>query len=316
MNKDLDALKSKYDINDLGDAKLVLGMRITRDRSKRTLVLDQQVYIQNILKRTGMEQCGSVDTPVELGKKLCDTGYCGGKPSDDGSRDFDTETYGSVVGSLQYAATSTRPDIAYAVNCVARYVQKPKVAHWNACKRVLRYLRGTSNLGLRFTGTTGNANFTCESVFSDADWGSDPTDRRSVTGYAVKMSHCAVSWVSKKQTTVALSSAEAEYMAISAATQEAKWIRQVLAELHHGMSSGIKLFSDNQSAIDIAKNDTQHSRTKHIDIRHHFIRDSVQAGEIDISWIPSEEQQADIFTKALPAVSYIRLRDQLMGRNQ
>lgn len=173
---------------------------------------------------------------------------------------------------MLYLVQGTRPNIAFAVNDVSRFNTNFDIAHWKAVKRILRYLRGTINYKLKYSkgiddGLVG---------FSDADWASDIDKRRSCTGYFFKMSNGAITWGSKRQPTVALSSAETEYMALSSAVQEAVWLKQFGAELCNGLSESIRLFSDSQSAIKLAESDGFRQRSKHIDIRHHYIREKVE----------------------------------------
>src|SRR6202045_2092894 len=199
--------------------------------------------------------------------------------------------YRSLVGGLMYAAISTRPDIAQSVNMISRYMQNPGQAHWVAGKRILRYLNGNRKLGLLYDGKKQpldkvsliqNEYRLNISAYTDADWGGDLDERKSTTGYIIKVNDCVVSWVSKKQSTVALSTAEAEYMAISAAVQEIKWITQLLDELNYQQAEIPVLYSDNKAAIAISENDLKHNRTKHIDIKHHFVREAIKMKKIRI----------------------------------
>jgi hypothetical protein len=299
-------LSQKYTIKDLGNAEWILGMKITRDRSKRILCLDQEVYINKVLQLFNMNECKSSHTPEEL-EKLSDKD-CPKKEEE--KEHMKLKPYESLVGSLLYAAISTRPDLSHAVNMVSRFMKNPGERHWIACKRILRYLKGTNKLKLVF-----EANQNAELVttaYTDADWGGDLDDRKSTTGYIIKVNDCLVSWISKKQRTVALSSAESEYMAISAALQEIKWINQLLEELTFKQQSPTKLFSDSQAAIAISGNDINHNRTKHIDIRHHFIRDAIKGKEVELEWVQTAEQEADILTKALGRIQFERLREKIM----
>ena len=151
------------------------------------------------------------------------------------------------------------------------------------------------------------------SAYSDADWAGDLDSRRSTTGYIVAINGCIVSWVSKKQTTIALSTTEAEYMAMSAATQEIKWVNQLLEELNLKQKEPVTLYTDNKSAKAISENDVSHDRTKHIDIRHHYVREAVKKAEIKVQWIETAEQMADIQTKAVEAKRFVKLRDMMMS---
>lgn len=202
--------------------------------------------------------------------------------------------YQEAVGSLLYVAQCTRPDIAFAVNDVSRFNSNFGLVHWNAVKRIIRYLKGTIDYKLKFTYDGMDI-----LGYTDSDWASDLDKRRSCTGYVFKLSDGAISWMSKRQPTVALSTTEAEYMAMSAATQEAIWLRQLYAELNHGTLKPLKLFCDNQGAIKMAGIDCYRARTKHIDIRHHFIREKINDKTIDIQYLPTNEMVADGLTKAV-----------------
>jgi hypothetical protein len=228
--------------------------------------------------------------------------------------------YRGAVGSLLYATLGTRPDIAHAVNEISRYMENPGETHWIATKRIMRYLCGTIDLGLVYRATTDGkfqdkVNAINIIAYSDSDWAGDRDDRKSTTGYVIKLNKSTISWLSKKQKTIALSSAEAEYMAICATAQEVMWLRQLLSEIlprTQPMSSTV-IYTDNQAAQAISKNDTFHDRTKHIDIRHHFVRDGIRAGLYHVDWIPTTKQLADIFTKGtLTTVDFVKFRDLVM----
>jgi hypothetical protein len=183
----------------------------------------------------------------------------------------------------------------------------------------MRYLAGTQGLSIVFGGDGAligkgpELNPIDVVAYADADWGGDKDDRKSTTGYVVKMDGNTVIWSAKKQKTVALSTAEAEYMAIAGVTQEVKWLNQLLSEMGFPTSdSGSQVLTDNQAALTIGTNDTYHERTKHIDIKYHFIRESVKNKEIDLKWIPTKNQLADIFTKAVSSGQFIALRSCVM----
>jgi hypothetical protein len=298
-------IMQKYKVRDLGEADWILQMKVTRDRKNQTLMLDQERYVEKVLEQFKMNQCKSAATPANQEKLLS---------TDDEQNGAITEMkelpYLSLVGSLLYAAITTRLDISYAVNVLSRFMKNPNQTHWQAGKRVLRYLHGTRNTGLIFRGSVSKELEIA--AYSDADWGGDHNDRRSTTGYIVTINGNVVSWVSKRQQTVALSTAEAEYMAISAVLQEVKWIKQLLKELNLPLKSPIQLFCDNQAAIAISKNDVNHARTKHIDIRHHYIREATKEREVELSWIETNNQLADILTKSLSGRTFIHFRNKLM----
>ncbi|XP_062538037.1 uncharacterized protein LOC134206350 [Armigeres subalbatus] len=194
-----------------------------------------------------------------------------------------------------YLAQSTRPDICYAVNVLSRFNSNPGERHWNAVKHLMRYVKGTSIYRLVYRR---NKQSIIEG-FSDADWASDHDDRKSTTGYVFTAQGGAISWCCKRQQTVALSTCEAEYMALSAAVQEALWWKRLRSLFEEEQS--IMIHCDNQSAISVAKNGGYQPRTKHIDIRHHFIRDAWEKGEVRIAYISTDKQTADGLTKPLLA---------------
>ena len=234
-----------------------------------------------------MDESKPVSTPVSPDVKLVH-----GETSDD---ECDQQMYQAVVGSLLYLSTKTRPDIAYAVSSIARFCARPTKEHWTAVKRILRYLKGTSNLGLLYR-EDGPAEIT---GYSDADWAGDIGDRKSTSGHIFLQGVAAISWKSSKQTCVALSTAEAEYVALSAAVQEAVWLQQLTSDLLSRSIQETSILEDNQSAICLAKNQQVHGRTKHIDIKYHFVRDLVEAGRIKLTYCASEDMVADFLSTSL-----------------
>ena len=208
--------------------------------------------------------------------------------------------YQSAVGAIMYAMLGSRPDIAYAISVLSQFNSNPAPQHWTAIKRVLRYLNGTKDYKLVYGGRSNNVNPTLLG-YCDADWASNIDDRRSMTGYVFTLAGGAISWQTKKQPTVALSSVEAEYMAATQATKEAIWFRSFFNEL--GMiniiSSPTIIFSDSQGSIALSKNPEHHARTKHIDIQHHFIREQVALGTVSFKFISTDVMAADILTKGL-----------------
>lgn len=277
-----------FKMKTLGTAKFCLGMRITR--SKNTITLDQQHYVEQILSRFGMSDCKSVTTPLNWSEKLTKD-LC---PKDDAERMLvDKNRYQQAVGCLNYLAQSTRPDIAFTVNLLSRFNQDPGERHWQAVKHALRYLRGTSNHCLKFHKDADDSII----GFSDADWASDPDERKSVTGFVFMAQGCAISWQSKKQQAVAISSCEAELYALSSAIQEAIWWKGLRSQLDE--DKPIQLKCDNQSIIAISGNNAFYPRVKHVDIRYNFIKDIISKKQIELSYIPTHGQPADILTKSL-----------------
>lgn len=334
------AFFTKYKIKFLGEADWFLNMRITRDRVTRRLWLDQQAYVETILDDFGFDESKSVAAPgaqEELSR-------AGAPSTAEETARMRLIPYRKAVGSLNYLANSSRPDIAHAVNYAAQYSQNPGESHWRAVKTILRYLAGTKNYALCFAADSaaaapasankasiqspGRNSFSSSSplrAFADANWGGCPDTRRSTTGWIVLLGADLLDWQSRKQTTVALSTCEAEYMAISAAAQAVTWTRGFLAEIEaFDADAGEKsssdrfpnsvpiLFSDNKAAIAMSKNDVLHSRSKHIDIKHHYIREQLESGLIALQWVSSAEQLADALTKSLPPRIFCPLRDQMV----
>ena len=212
-----------------------------------------------------------------------------------------------LVGSLMFAACVSRPDIAYAVNMISKYLSCYSNEHWLAAKRILRYVKETVDYGILYDGS----NELPLTGYSDSDFAGDRDDRRSTTGYVYVLAGGAVSWTSQRQRIVALSTTEAEYIAASQATKEAIWLRRLLFDLGFDSDGPTELSVDNQGAIKLTKNDEFHKRTKHIDVRYHFVREKVANEDISISYVPSKENLADIFTKALPRDYFASLRTKL-----
>ncbi|KXJ75469.1 hypothetical protein RP20_CCG011674 [Aedes albopictus] len=284
-------------MKDLGYAEQILGMRVTQVDGRITL--DQEKYIEQLLERFGMNDCNPVSTPFDASQKL--SKEMSPKSSDEVER-MANVPFRELVGGLQFVAQCTRPDIAFAVNAVSSYNSNPGEAHWMAAKRILRYLKGTKDMKLVYSSESEESFH----GYSDADWGNDPETRRSVTGYVFKHSGGAVAWSCRRQPTVALSTTEAEYMAIAAAGQEALWWRSFRAELS-GLTTTVEMRCDNRSAMCLAEKEVGYSaRTKHIDLRHHFVKEQLEQKTIALQHVPSEGQLADVLTKPVP---YPKLRE-------
>lgn len=288
-------LQEDFEIKDLGPAKLCLGLEI--NQTKNYISVSQSRYILNLLDKYNMENCNSVKTPAEL-------------PSKTNSRYVNEETfhwpYRELIGALMYLVVGTRPDIANTVSRLAQFVEKPRKEDWLAAKRVLRYLAGTKDLGLVYKKTDKPMHGYC-----DADWGGCVYDRRSFSGYGFLLAGAAVSWKSQKQRTVALSSTESEYVSLSEAVKEAIYLTGLLREIGMEKFSQLKIFNDNRGAEQLATNPMFHARTKHIDIRHHFVREAVLNKLVTICHVPTGEMIADVLTKSLPRVLHQRCVDGL-----
>jgi hypothetical protein len=215
----------------------------------------------------------------------------------------------SVVGSLMFAMVCTRPDIAQAVGLLCRFMHNPGKRHWQAALRILAYLRGHTDLGITYDGRQGIVPY----GYSDASWADDPDQRRSTTGFVLFMAGAAISWKSQLQPTVSLSSTEAEYKSVGAGVQEVLATRSKLLEFGYPQAAPTTLFEDNQGAIALALNQVNNHRTRHIDIRHHFIRERIADKSVTLEYISTKLMVADALTKALSAVLFRRFRDAMMG---
>jgi hypothetical protein len=293
-----DELRTVLKIKDLGDLHWLLGIQVKRDRELRMISFSQRAYIDKILERFNLQDANPLSTPLDPHHKLS----LSQSPST--PRQFDemrSIPYREAIGSLMYAALGTRPDISFAVSFLAQFMQNPGRPHWEAVKRVFRYLKGTKDMCLTIGGKKKGLE-----AFSDADWASQE-HRHSISGYVFTIDGGAVSWSSKKQGIVALSTTEAEYIAATHAAKEALWLRMFLAEIARPLTRPITIHLDNVSAISITKNDEYHPRTKHIDIRYHFLRHSVQQGLIHVDYVATDDMAADAFTKALPRHKVLHL---------
>ena len=287
-------LSTRFSMTDLGEAHYILGIQIDRDRAARTLSISQREYVHKVLQRFGMLDSKPAATPLPTSVQL--TKADSPLPNMVPDAAF-IRQYQSAVGALMYAMLGTRPDLAFAVASLSQFSSNPGQPHWDAIKHVLRHLRGTTDYRLTY-GSGAGANLLFEG-YCDSDWGSSKDDRRSVTGYTFMMGGGAVSWQSKKQPTVALSSVEAEYMAACQAAREALWWQKLLHELGVARHPTTVIHSDSQGSIALSKNPEHHARSKHIDIRHHFIREQVAANHISLQYMPTEDMLADVMTKPL-----------------
>lgn len=283
-------LKAKFNIKNLGQMKHCLGLNVTV--KEKSVTIDQKDFVDIILKRFNMVKCKSSDTPMEKNLKL-----------DKAKSICQKYPYQQLLGALMYLCVLTRPDIAYAVSFLSQYNNFYDETHWKHLKRVLKYLSKTKDYGLKYV--EGNSSLI---GFVDADWASCSIDRKSYTGYIFKLSGSAISYECRKQKTVALSSTEAEYMALSEACKEAVYLRNLIFEINGGQIDNlpVNLLSDNQSSQKLACNPLFHRRTKHIDVRHHFIRECVVKELVNISYLPTAEMPADILTKSLCSAKHYK----------
>ncbi|KAK9054050.1 hypothetical protein SSX86_025126 [Deinandra increscens subsp. villosa] len=291
-------LSDEFAMKDLGPLSYFLGISVSRTGD--SMFLSQESYARDIIERAAMSSCNPVATPVDTNAKLS---------SDSGPVFADATLYRSLAGALQYL-TFTRPDITYAVQQICMHMHAPRLDHWNALKRIIRYLQGTSHYGLTLGRSTSEGLL----AYTDADWAGYPDTRRSTSGYCVYFGSNLVSWSSKRQSTISRSSAEAEYRGVANVVAELCWIRNILLELHRPLSRASVVYCDNISAIYLSGNPVQHQRTEHIELDIHFVREHVQRGTVRILHVPSKFQVADIFTKGLPRVLFDDFRDSLSIR--
>jgi hypothetical protein len=286
-------MDKKYKLTDLGPANWLLGIKISRDMVNKTISLSQHAYIEGIISRYNFDDLKPSSIPMDPAIPL--------SKSQSPSRLEDIAKmrnipYREAVGSLMYAAMGTRPDIAFATSTVAQFSDNPGWVHWEAVKRIFKYLLGTKKLELTYGGEQRGL-----VGYVDAD-GASQEHRRAITGFVFMVDGGAVSWSSKKQELVTLSTTEAEYVAQTHAAKEAIWFRQLLTELFDSIETPTTLFSDSKSAIALAQDGHYHARTKHIDIRYHFIRYVIDAGTIKLVYCATDDMTADTLTKALPSV--------------
>jgi hypothetical protein len=265
-------LKKHFKLRDLGPTEFLLGVKVERDRTHRALHLSQHQYTLDILSRFGFDSCSPVSTPLNPGVKLSKD-QCPKTKSE--VEEMRSVPYAHAVGSLMYLAVSTRPDIAYSVGVLARFSSNPGLQHWAAVKHLFRYLKGT--LDYRLTYAPDPSSPSLFTTFSDADHGGCRDTGRSTGAYIVKMGTGAVSWSSKLQSIVALSTTEAEYVAACSAGTEIMWLRNLFTEIGLDLSStSSPLLIDNQSALSVAKNPEHHGRMKQLDLRYYWLRDEVE----------------------------------------
>jgi histone deacetylase 1/2 len=279
-------LNHDFALKVLGDLHFFLGLQVKRILNG--IVLTQEKYALDLLKKVGMLQCTTCTTPLSVTEQLSLT-------DGDLLGTEDSTRYRSIVGALQYL-TLTRPDLAFSVNKVCQYLHAPTTVHWTEVKRILRYIRGTVKVGLTFQRSRSPL----LSAFSDADWAGSLDDRRSTGGFAIFVGPNLVSWSARKQDTVSRSSTEAEYKALANATTEMIWVEKLLDELGVRLKSKPCLWCDNLGANYLSANPVFHARTKHIEIDFHFVRERVAKNLLAIKFISSKDQVADGFTKALP----------------
>lgn len=306
-------LSQLFEMTDMGEAHYILGLKITRDRSKRQLSLSQQEYVRRVVERYGMTNCNPASTPLTTGTVLSKNDCPFTLPTTPAT--INGHTYASIVGALMYAMLGTRPDLAYSVGCLSRFNSNPGATHVAALKHVLRYLAGTTDYQLVYgtpptsvahhNGSNHSAPF---EVFGycDSDYAACVDERLSVAGWVFIAAGGATSWQSQKQKAVALSTVEAEYMAACAASKEGVWQRAILDQVGVSTGHAMLILTDNQGAMALAKNPNHHQRSKHIDVRYHYVRQQVAKRTVRFDYVATADQAADQLTKPLSKVQHDR----------
>ena len=285
-----------WECTDLGEPKEFLRMRVKRKGCK--IYLDQSPYLHRILKRFNMSDAKAARTPLPAGYFP--------QPNKEEASPALRSRYQTVIGSLLYLMLGTRPDIAYAVTKLSQHCTNPSQEHLDKALYICRYLAGTKDYSLIYDGDSEKGIL----AYTDSDWGSDPTSCKSQTGYFIKLANGIFSWNSHAQKTVALSSTEAEYMALSDCSRQVVWIKSLLAEMGIPLQA-LPICADNQGSIFIGSNPVQEHRSKHIDICYHYVRECIENGKVEISFIDGNDNPADMFTKNLGHIKFLCFRELL-----
>jgi hypothetical protein len=289
------SMKKKFAMTDLGKMRDFLGVEVSQ--GEHGIFISQQKYIKEILSRFGMEVCNMVCSPIVPGNRLT---------KDESGKSVDSTKYKQIVGCLMYLL-ATRPDLAFSVCLIARYMERPTEMHLAAAKRILRYLKGTMNLGILYKRDLNRS----LQGWTDSDYAGDLDDRKSTSGYVFKFGSSAISWSSKKQPIVTLSTTEAEFVAAASCVCQGMWLRSILQQLGQTQRKGIVIFCDNSSSIKLSKNPVMHGRCKHIDVRYYFLRDLVKDGVLEMKHCNTGDQIADVMTKPLKLESFCKFRKML-----
>lgn len=300
----VEALRSKWGVEDFGALGYYLGFQLKQSANRRELKVSSRSYIETLLERFSMTDVKPVHTPMVPGVCLASD------PPTEDILDPKVYPYRQLMGSLQYLSCNSRPDISFAVGVLSRSLAKPTLQHWRSAKRILAYLGTTRNLGIVFCKQSGNVNKV--HVTTDADYASHET-RHSTYGYVTRLGTNLISWKSKlNRSKIALSSCESELKGMIEGAKDAIYVRNVLIELKEPVESKYQISSDNQPALKLCKNPVYHGRIKHLDVSQHFLRFEFDNGAVDLSYVPTKENIADMLTKALPRPQFEKLRALIM----
>ena len=286
-----DVLNKNFNMKDLGPISTVLGIRIQRDRVRKTLRADQSHYVREILKEFRYEDCKPLQVPAE--------GYDYFRPAGTDDEAYESPTrYQRAIGELSWLVRGTRADLAFAVHKLSQHCQNPSVRHWTGVQQVFRYLKSSQAIALRYARDDRDL-----LGYSDTDYASDPSDRKSTMGYVFVLSGAAITWSARRQQAIATSTTEAEYMGLCNAAKEAVWVRNFLQDVGRGAYAGgahaTRILGDNQGALRLVANPEFHSRTKHIDVQYHYVRELLEDGTISVEYVRTSEMAADCLTKPL-----------------
>ena len=302
----LEDLRSSFPIKDLGEISYYLGCHITRDRKARTVTFDQRRYARTVAERFGIDKTSII--PASPG--MAPLSKADEPQTDAEIAEMRSRPYREAVGALMWIATMTRPDLSYAAHNLAKFGDNPGPAHWKAATKALQYLKRTADLGVTYGGISADMKL---SAWVDSDHATCPDTRRSVSGAAVMLGGGAISWFSRAQRVTAAATSESEYVALAEVVNELRFLRQVKAFMMPPLDLNIYIHEDNEGAIKMASNRFSSRRTRHVDIKHHVVRDAVDGGVVRIEYVKSEEQHADALTKALDVKTFEKHRSFLLN---
>lgn len=293
LEKVKNILNSEFKMSDLGRLSFFLGAQI-HTNPDGSIFMHQAHYVRQVLEKFGMTDCKHVSTPMSVGAEYTNEQ----SPKTESEKQaMTTYPYNVLTGVLLWLSGWTRPDCTSATRIFSRFISNPGMTHWVGAKRVLRYVKGTMHLGILYKRTNAYPRLVS---FSDSDWASDKDTRHSVSANCTMLCGGAISWMSKRQAVIALSSTEAEYTALTAAAQEAMYNRHFLESIGVPQKEPTVIYADNQSSIALAMNPVHHARTRHLDVKQHFIRQAVSSKQVKLQYVQTESNVADLFTKPLP----------------